>query len=409
VTTSTEPVLLDGVERYGAGYRVRIRFPKHLVPSGRHIETVRTNPALRTPGGANARALALVELREAGVSPIVAAAQGRTLADATGDFLRRKKVSGRNRQLRRRGVEFWERSCRPWLEGEHASTPLSLLRRDQVETTILARALLAPTSARNELQALKATLRHAADPAVDPSIFTIEPIATCPRTRRALTLDELDLLAACAPDYARRLVWILGTAGFRVGELFTLTDDRLDLHSEAPAAVVTAELAKERLPKRVAFDTDQVQVVREQLMARAPGTRLVFATKTGKAWTYRQFHKLVWKKTTHRAAQIWRHDRGLDEHAATPFDDLKPHDLRSTAATLMREAGFTREEAADRLGHVDSGELLDRVYDQGDRGQRAARAIAAKTPAGLRAALAERAAPSTRPTTAALGAPEATA
>jgi hypothetical protein len=75
----------------------------------------------------------------------------------------------------------------------------------------------------------------------------------------------------------------------------------------------------------------------------------------------------------------------------------------------MRDAGFTRDEAADRLGHVDCGELLDRVYDQGNRGQRAARAIAAKTPGGLRAALAERAAPSTRPTTATPGASEGSA
>ena len=149
----------------------------------------------------------------------------------------------------------------------------------------------------------------------------------------------------------------------------------------------------------------------DQLLERAPGTRLVFPTATGKRWRYNQFHKLVWSKACERAAVIWRDDRGLDDDAPTPFCDLTPHDLRSTAATLMRAVGFTREEAADRLGHVDSGELLDRIYDQGDRGARAQRAIAARAPLGLRHALeAEQAArTSTRPAAlAVLGAPEGT-
>jgi hypothetical protein len=121
---------------------------------------------------------------------------------------------------------------------------------------------------------------------------------------------------------------------------------------------------------------------------------------------------------------MWREQRGLPADAATPFewplvdDDgeleldgngdlvleaLEPHDLRATAATLMRDAGFTREQAAARLGHADSGKLLDRVYDQGDRRVRAGvrQAIDTLTPRGLRAELAEPAPqPSASPATA---------
>ena len=358
------------------------------MPKGTHIET-----GIRTPELANARALELRAMRAAGVSPLAVASSGRTLAEGADALLKHKRISGRNRKLRARGVEHWARSLKPWREGEHASTPLTLLSRQQVESTILDRALEAPTAARNELQALKAVIRAEANPGIDQSILTIEAIAVEPRQRRALSLDELDLLAACAPEYARRLLLLKGTAGFRIGELFTLTDARLDLHAatrDAPAhgaALVTAELAKERLPKQVALDADQVRICREQLLARAPGTRLVFPTKTGQAWRYGQFHKLVWSKAVSRAAVIWQDERGLDEDAPTPFDGLTPHDLRSTAATLMRDVGFSREEAADRLGHVDSGELLDRIYDQGDRELRARRAIAARAPLGLRRAL----------------------
>jgi hypothetical protein len=52
----------------------------------------------------------------------------------------------------------------------------------------------------------------------------------------------------------------------------------------------------------------------------------------------------------------------------------------------MRDAGFTKEQAATRLGHGDDGQLLDRVYDRGDRFVRARRAL--DEVASLREALA---------------------
>jgi integrase len=387
-STSVAKQLLPGVDRHGSGYRVRLSFA-----GSPHIET-----GLPTPDAANARVLQLKELRRLGLPPAAAPADS-TLAEATEAFLTRKQVSGRGRKLRARGLEHWQRSCKPWLEGDHAGTPLRLLRRQTLERACTARAAVAPTAARNELQALKAVLRYAAEPDLDQSILTIEAIAVDPRTRRALAVEELELLAEQAPLYARRMLLLLGTTGLRCGEAFSLTDDRLDLQratDDLPAhgtATVTAELAKERLAKQVALDAQDVALLREQLLARAPGTRLVFPTATGRAWRYSQFHKLVWTKACRRAADVWRDERDLDEDAPTPFCDLTPHDLRSTAATLMRAAGFTREEAADRLGHVDSGELLDRIYDQGNRGARAQRAIAAKAPRGLRATLTEPDAP----------------
>ena len=50
---------------------------------------------------------------------------------------------------------------------------------------------------------------------------------------------------------------------------------------------------------------------------------------------------------------------------------LKPHDLRATAITLMRDAGFTKDQVVARVGHADDGELIDRIYDRGDRRARA--------------------------------------
>jgi integrase len=115
----------------------------------------------------------------------------------------------------------------------------------------------------------------------------------------------------------------------------------------------------------------------------------VFPTQTGQPWQHYQFLRLVWYKARARAAAAWRAQRDLAGDTPTPFDGLTPHDLRATAATLMRDAGFAREDAAARLGHADSGQLLDRIYDQGDRRSRMRRAIAERAPEGLRARLAE--------------------
>jgi integrase len=178
-----------------------------------------------------------------------------------------------------------------------------------------------------------------------------------------------------------------GTVGNRIGELFTLTEDRVDLADRS--ILIPAELCKEGIEKAIDLTIEEAALLRQQLLARPPGTPLVFPTKTGRPWRYGDFHKLVWSKAIRRAAKVWREERRLGENDPTPFDELEPHDLRATAATLMRDAGFSREDAAARLGHADSGALLDRIYDQGDRRARMRRAIETLAPRGLRAALTE--------------------
>src|SRR5262249_5278014 len=153
--------------------------------------------------------------------------------------------------------------------------------------------------------------------------------------------DQLELMAAKAPEYARGLLLYTGTAGHRIGEVFTLTEDRVDL---AEATVfVPAHLNKEGVDKVVDLTPEEVSVLRAQLLSRAPGTSLVFPTKTGRPWRHFQFLRLVWYKARDRAAEAWRETEGLHEDAPTPFDGLQPHDLRATAATLMRDAGMPRE------------------------------------------------------------------
>jgi integrase len=405
VTSST--LLLPGVDQHGTGYRVRVRFG-----STRHTETGFANP-----DAANARALELRRLRAAGLTPAQAPTM-LTLRAAADQLLVRKRTAvsrKTRRRLRRRGIEWWERATRPWREGPFADFPLELLPRSPLEDAILARAAVTPKSARDELAGLLATLRYAGSrgASFDPALLTIERLPASTRARLALTVAEIDLLVRFTPAYAKRLVLFKSTVGNRISELFTLTDDRADLRDRT--ITIPAELCKEGVEKVIDLTVEEVALLREQLLARAPGTPLVFPTKTGRPWRHYQFLRLVWYKAIYDAAACWREQEGLPEalptpkdrtHAAqaavewraaqglrtaapTPFCDLEPHDLRATAATLMRDAGFPREQAAARLGHADSGALLDRIYDQGDRRARVRKAIDEFAPRGLRAALGE--------------------
>ena len=105
----------------------------------------------------------------------------------------------------------------------------------------------------------------------------------------------------------------------------------------------------------------------------------------------------MWSKAVRRAAEAWRIEHELGPTDPTPFEWLDvngqrewitTHDLRATAVTLMREVGMPREEASERVGHVDGGKLVADVYDRGDRTARVRRALDEVAPNGLRAALA---------------------
>ena len=385
--------LLRGVRRRGNGFQVRTRL------GGKRIEET-----YATPEAANARKLELAAARQAGIAPemiIKSSVAEVTLAGACDALLVRKTGAislKTGRKLVKESIEWWERILKPWRTGKYAAVPVSMLRRTRIEDDILERAAKHPKAAGDELFGLKAVLRYAGQrgAAFDPAILLIEPVARSTRTRHALTAEQLKFFVSYAPDYAWRMLLFKGLVGNRVNELFTLTDDRLDLDERW--LLIPWFLCKEKKDKYIDLTPEEVQLLREQLLARAPGTDLVFPSRTGLGFgrsksKYGDWHRMVWSKTVSRASAAWRTQHGLGDGAPTPFvfqlvnedtgqpvyddegnpvlDALEPHDLRATAATLMRDAGFTKEQAAARLGHADAGELLDRIYDRGDRRARA--------------------------------------
>jgi integrase len=122
---------------------------------------------------------------------------------------------------------------------------------------------------------------------------------------------------------------------------------------------IPAELAKNRREHRVYLNDIEVKLFREQLLARAPGTRLVFPNPDGRQWDRSRFRDRVWAKSV--AAAV-KNDRSENDSEWSVFDGFTFHLLRHTAGSLMAVAGMEPPVAAERMGHTDGGALFLHTY-----------------------------------------------
>lgn len=172
----------------------------------------------------------------------------------------------------------------------------------------------------------------------------------------ALSAEELYELASWVPEHSKRLVLLAGMVGQRERVWFEMTDDQLDLKTATLS--VPAAQSKNKRPHQLYLTGIELKLFREQLLIRAPGTRLVFPTPTGKQWTESSFRQRVWEKTI--AAAV-KNDERADGRRSV-FEGFTFHLLRHTAGSLMARAGMDPAVASERLGHSDGGALFLRTY-----------------------------------------------
>jgi integrase len=265
-------------------------------------------------------------------------------------------MGGKRGPLRPAGVRYYQDCVRPW--EPLRETPVPALRRRQVEDHIAARAAVAPTAARNELQFLKAALRAAQSRGqqVDIGIFEIDPIRVEAQEGQALEYEELLGLASWLPERVQRIVPFCGTVGLRFTEAVTLTDDRVDL--ETGSIFIPGRLNKSRRPKPIPLARIEVQLLREQLLVRPRGTRVVFATEKGGVYSHSGFQS-IWLPALLAAGLA--HEEKRDGRTLV-VADFRFHWLRHTAISLMARAGMKAELIAERVGHNDGGALIYRRY-----------------------------------------------
>jgi integrase len=256
-----------------------------------------------------------------------------------------------------RTTEYNRRSARFW--SPLRATRMPMLRRAQIEDMVLARAKEHPQSAKNELEFLKRVLHDAKGRGqrVDEAIFEIPPVKHRPRRGRALSVTELYELASWFPEHVSRLVPVAGQVGARQNVWFNLTDDMLDLR--AGTMTIPAALAKRRRDHRIYLTELEVGLLREQLVARATGTSLVFPTIEGRKWTANRFRDRAWLRGVEAAA---KNDVHASAGGSSVFDGFTFHMLRHTAASLMALAGMDPAVAAERLEHSDGGALFHKTY-----------------------------------------------
>jgi integrase len=329
------------IRKRGKGrWQVRVRpFPEVTVPTREAAETVELDLKLRLKLGHLYRE------------------KPTTLGQELDGLLERKKsMGGRRGRLRPAGIRHYQDCVRPW--GPLRTTPVPALRRRQIEDHIATRAAVAPTAARNELQFLKVALRAAQSrgQAVDVGIFEIDPICVEAREGQALEYEELLGLASWLPERVQRIIPFCGTVGLRFTEAVTLTDDRVDL--EAGTIFIPARINKSRRPKPIPLARIEVQVLREQLMVRPAGTRVVFATERGSVYSHSGFQS-IWLPALLAAGLAHEEKRNGRTIAVA---DFRFHWLRHTAISLMARAGMKAELIAERVGHNDGGALIYQRY-----------------------------------------------
>jgi integrase len=276
-----------------------------------------------------------------------------TLGQEIDAWLGRKRARSDTRPATMR---FYEQSALIWNEFE--SVPVPALRRAPVEDFVAKRASKHRRAAKNELEFLKRVLRDARGRGqrVDEGVLAIEPISHVAREGKALTVDELYELASWTAEHSKRLVLLAGMVGQRQRVWFEMTDDLLDL--KAGTLAIPARLAKNGKPHQIYLTPTEVGLFREQLVARAPATALVFPTPTGKQWTESAFRQRVWSKAIKAAAKHEQRPAGR----SSVYERFTFHMLRHTAGSLMARAGMDPAVASERLGHTDGGALFLRTY-----------------------------------------------
>jgi integrase len=329
---------VTNIRKRGPGsYQVRVNgFPARTAPTKESAEKIALDLKRRK---------ALGDLYE---SPPI------TVGEAIDGLLARTEATGglsdKTCAYNRQSAKFWT---------PLRATKVRVLRRSEVEDMILNRAKEHPRSAKNELEFLKRVLHDAKGRGhrADDAIFEIPPVRHRPRRGRGLTVSELYELASWFPEHVSRLVLIAGQVGSRQNVWFNLTEEMLDL--KAGTMTIPARLAKSRREHRIYLTELESTLLKEQLLARARGSQLVFPTVEGKQWTANRFRDRVWLRSVTAAVT---NDANKREDGLSVFGGFTFHMLKHTAASLMALAGMDAAVAAERLEHIDGGALFLKTY-----------------------------------------------
>jgi integrase len=217
---------------------------------------------------------------------------------------------------------------------------------------------LSPSRIRQAYHLLSASLKAATrsglirtNPAMDVRLPKMEQ-----REMLFLSSSEVVVLASTIEDQYRALVYVLGFCGLRIGEAIALNRSsinlmRSELRITESATDVNGTLmfgpTKTRQARTVAIPgavQTQLEQHLESFTASSPDA-LVFTSPRGEPIRLQNFRRRTWAPTLQRV--------GLPA-------DLRIHDLRHTAASILVNAGVPIKSIQEHLGHSSITVTMDR-------------------------------------------------
>ncbi|WP_182049888.1 tyrosine-type recombinase/integrase [Changpingibacter yushuensis] len=291
-----------------------------------------------------------------------------------------------SRRLTPRTRQTYEGLLRVHLLPQWANTPLRAITTPDVRAWLAVLAPGSPGARKKAYELFKTILATsvdddllAANPCKRNMLATVEParapqVARRKREPHALSLPELEAVAAQVPEYMRVPIMLAGLTGERSGELRFLhggdvrTDDAgrvwIDIHMAVSGQGKNRVTGTPKTPKSIRSIpcppslTDDITALAD----KAGTTGLLFHT-------VKDSREIIPERTFQKNLSRAGERAGVGH--------VSPHDLRHTAASLARENGASATAVRDLLGHTTtsmtdrythtSDEELTRVVDGLDR------------------------------------------
>jgi integrase len=236
--------------------------------------------------------------------------------------------------------------------------PVETLRASEIEALVVGLARSAPRMAQLTLRHAKMLLATARErgQAVDPAIFTLKSPKHDERDPVFLEWEQVEALASHMAGCLGRLVSVAAASGLREGECLRLRDADIDFER----GTVRVRQSKTRSGVRVVdLPPVALRLLREQRLARAPGTDLVFPSPEGKPLDRSRLMGRYFRPAAVKAGlgEFIKDNDGKEHYTGITF-----HDLRHTFISLMARANVHVSVIAAMVGHKDGGALLLRRY-----------------------------------------------
>lgn len=164
------------------------------------------------------------------------------------------------------------------------------------------------------------------------------------REGRFLSAEQVGQLAR-ADAHTPALIWLLATTGLRIGEAVALNVGDVD--------VKRRRLRVRRSKSGVGRDVPVPPKVLAMLDIDRDPTAPLFVGQ---------------RRRGRLSADSWRHNEFRDARDAVGLGDLRPHDLRHTAASLAIQSGASVKDVQTMLGHANAALTLNLYTHLWDRG-----------------------------------------